>query len=34
MAQDVERVCPDAVVDFGKFRAVNYRRAIEWAEAA
>jgi hypothetical protein len=28
MAQDVEKIVPNAVVDFGKFKAVNYDHAI------
>jgi hypothetical protein len=29
MAQDVEKVAPAAVIDFGRFKAVNYNRAID-----
>ena len=32
LAQDVEKIIPSAVIDFGKFKAVNYDRAIEVAE--
>ena len=32
MAQDVEKVVPEAVKDFGKFKAVNYPLAIEAAQ--
>lgn len=32
MAQDVEKIAPGAVVDFGKYKAVHYDRAIEAAE--
>lgn len=28
MAQDVERIAPQAVVDLGRFKAVDYRRAV------
>lgn len=31
MAQDVEKIAPEAVIDFGVFKAVNYGRAIERA---
>ena len=29
MAQDVEKLAPDAIMDFGKFKAVDYARAID-----
>jgi hypothetical protein len=31
MAQDVEKIAPGAVLDFGKIKVVNYTRAIECA---
>lgn len=31
MAQDVERIAPNAVVQLGRYKAVNYDRAIETA---
>ena len=34
MAQDLEKMIPAAVIDLGKFKAVNYERAIEYAAAA
>jgi hypothetical protein len=34
MAQDVEKIVPAAVVDFGRFKAVDYDRAIDFALAA
>ena len=36
MAQDVEKIAPAAVIDLGKYKAVNYELAIEavYAEAA
>jgi len=32
MAQDVEKFAPDAVADFGMFKAVDYAKAIEAAQ--
>ncbi len=34
MAQDVERYVPDAVIEVGNLKRVNYARAVEWAMAA
>lgn len=34
MAQDVEKILPAAVVQFGKRKAVDYRRVIDYALAA
>jgi hypothetical protein len=34
MAQDVDRLVPAAVLDLGRYRAVNYERAIEAARLA